>query len=161
MHQEAREWVELHAWPAPRVLEIGSRNLNGGVRDLFPRTTFYWGIDVWEGPGVDEVARAQDWEAPEPFDLVICTEVLEHVEDWPLIVRTASRSLREGGSAIFTMATDPRGSHSGIIPDVLQPGEYYGNVPPTELAMYLDQCFRDWVIDRLRSPGDLRVWAIR
>jgi SAM-dependent methyltransferase len=160
VHPQAREWVERHAWPAPRVLEIGSRNLNGEVRDLFP-TSFFWGIDAWDGPGVDEVAEGQTWVASEPFDLVVCTEVFEHVEDWPWILRTISKSLRDGGNAIVTMATDPRPPHSGIVPDMLQEGEYYRNVSPGELASYLRQWFTGWTLDYIREPGDLRVWATK
>lgn len=162
MHDEAREWVELYAWPAPRVLEIGSRNLNGGTRDLFdPAKTFFWGIDNRDGPGVDEVAEGQTWEAPEPFDLVICTEVFEHVEDWERIVWTAARALRPGGTAIFTMATDPRPAHSGIEPTELQLGEFYCNVSPLALVREVATHFRDWRVDRIVTPGDLRVWARR
>ena len=82
MHAAARSFVER--WIRPDddpVIEIGSRNVNGGLRDLFPRAPefqTYVGIDVQDGPGVDIVADAAQWTPPEPAACVICCEVLEH-----------------------------------------------------------------------------------
>jgi len=53
VHTEARAWVarcvgELH--PSGAVLEVGSRDVNGGVRDMFGRCS-YTGLDL--APGCD------------------------------------------------------------------------------------------------------------
>lgn len=163
MHAEAMEWVVRHT-PfdgRARVLELGSRDLNGGVRRLFP-DAIYWGIDIEPGPGVDEVADARTWRAKRPFDLVVCCEVFEHVEDWPRIVETASAALLPGGRAILTMATDPRRPHSGRAPvRELAPGEFYANVNPAVLASALCRWFTDWTLDRIVDPGDLRAVAVK
>lgn len=64
-----------------RVLEVGSLNVNGTARDFFTDCT-YVGIDVAEGPGVDIVCAGQDFRSPEPFDVVISGEMLEHNPYW-------------------------------------------------------------------------------
>lgn len=160
MHEETREWVATHAegeWS--RVLEIGGRDLNGSVRDLFPGS-FYWCIDLYDGPGVDEGADATLWKAPEPFDLVLCLEVFEHTPQWREILRTCAESLKPGGRCVLTMATDPRPAHSGLEATELQDGEFYANVPPDELEAELARRFSVWDVDVL-PRGDLRAVAIK
>lgn len=162
MHGQALQWVASHAtfkhWPS--VLEIGSRNLNGAVRHLFGGSS-YWGIDIEPGEGVDEVADARIWTAPHPFDLVVCCEVFEHVEDWPMILATIAASLHDGGNVILTMAGPGRGGHSGREPGPLQPGEFYADVDPVLLVWNLATYFTDWTLDYIKRPGDLRVFATK
>ena len=91
-----------HAWVAKMVadydladlgvLEVGSRIVNGTVRDLF--TGHYVGVDREEGPGVDFVGDAES--LPWPVDtgnrwaVVLCLEVLEHVEHpWRVMAELA------------------------------------------------------------------------
>ena len=61
------------------VLEVGSRDVNGSLRVLFNGD--YTGVDRVKGEGVD---LEQDMEQGfiidlRPADVVVCTEVLEHV----------------------------------------------------------------------------------
>ena len=61
MHPAALQWVTeaLDDLPAPtRVIELGSLNVNGGLRHLFPPECDYIGVDLQPGPGVDVVADA-------------------------------------------------------------------------------------------------------
>jgi hypothetical protein len=49
-----------------RVLEMGSYNVNGSVRDMFALAGRYVGVDLVEGPGVDLVGfgharRSRTW----------------------------------------------------------------------------------------------------
>jgi hypothetical protein len=61
-----------------RVLEIGSLDINGTIREHFSGCT-YTGLDVGEGPGVDVVCQGQNYDAPEgSYDTVISCEVMEH-----------------------------------------------------------------------------------
>lgn len=67
-----------------RVLEIGSYDVNGTVRDLFEEAgcASYLGIDKRPGPGVDRVMDAHDVEYIEDeFSIVVTTEMLEHCDD--------------------------------------------------------------------------------
>lgn len=63
-----------------RILEIGSLNVNGSLRDHSPRNAEYIGLDFDAGEGVDIVVTgAGDWNVPDAhFDLVIASSVFEH-----------------------------------------------------------------------------------
>lgn len=90
-----------------RVLEVGSYNVNGTIRDhiapLGPAV--YLGVDVNEGPGVDMVCSANELEArlgPTTFDVVVSTEMLEHAQDWRAAINNMKRVLRVGGKLLLT-----------------------------------------------------------
>src|SRR5688572_27389603 len=105
MHPEAFAWVRQHAPAGPvSVLDVGGRNINGTVRDLFPSAAWYRSIDLLPGLGVDIVADAAVWTPDREYDVVVCCEVFEHTADWRLILDTILRALRPGGLAILTMA---------------------------------------------------------
>lgn len=81
-HTEQLEFVKLvragfsDFFKSKHVLEIGSLDINGGVRGLFADCV-YTGIDVAPGPGVDIVCQGQDYDAPDStYDSVICCEVM-------------------------------------------------------------------------------------
>lgn len=67
------------------VLEIGSLNVNGGLRDLKPDNFNWVGMDLVEGPGVDKVTDVGSTYPFEShtFDLVVASSVFEHdIEFW-------------------------------------------------------------------------------
>lgn len=139
MHAAARAFVER--WIRPDiddpVIEIGSRNVNGGLRDLFPRApehqTFV-GIDLQDGPGVDIVTDAATWEPTGPVACVICCEVLEHSQNWKGVVLQACSWLRPGGRLIITCAGAGRKPHSAIDGESVRPEEWYANLMMWELV---------------------------
>lgn len=143
--------------PFSPTLEIGSRNINGGVRDLFPDCT---GIDIAAGPGVDIVADAATWKPDKSYGAVVSCEVFEHVENWPDLVATAVRALKRGGLVILTMAGPGREPHSGIDGGPVHDGEFYANVEPHDLELTLKAAgFHD--IELGSQPGDLYAVARR
>src|SRR3990167_11240181 len=80
-----RQWVAETVGMFPfvdrRVLEIGSLDVNGGVRDLFSEAQSYLGIDRIPGPGVDLQMDAHDLSHQTlrgKIDDVVCLETLEH-----------------------------------------------------------------------------------
>jgi SAM-dependent methyltransferase len=86
------------------VLEVGSKDENGTVRDLFD-TDIYIGVDMRDGPGVDYVchAHALDVFYDNQFQVVISTEMLEHDAQFWLSLPEMSRVLQPGGYLILTM----------------------------------------------------------
>lgn len=135
---------------AARVLEVGAYNVNGSLRPhveaLGP--AFYSGWDLRPGPGVDVVT---DIAAPLPphmlglWDLLICTEVLEHVRDWRVAVKNMKMLLRPGGLILLTTRSLGFPLH-----------EYPGDHWRFEL-WDLATIFRDFLIDALEpdpeAPG--------
>ena len=90
-----------------RVLEVGSSNVNGGVRRLLEswQPSEYVGVDIAPGPGVDTVCPAEQLLArfgPDCFDVVISTEMLEHGRDWRAVISNMKAVLRPGGLLVLT-----------------------------------------------------------
>ncbi len=85
--------------PNAAVLEVGSLNVNGCLRDAAHAGTRYVGIDLEEGPSVDLVLTPGD-DFPvedESFDLVMASSVFEHDSRfWDTFVRMC-RAARTGG----------------------------------------------------------------
>src|SRR5690349_3814272 len=87
---------ELEHLPPLHVLEFGSYNINGSVRDAYPQAASWWGIDIAQGNGVDEVADAVTWRSTRKFDIVICAEAFEHTPQWREIISNAWLHLQFG-----------------------------------------------------------------
>jgi SAM-dependent methyltransferase len=94
-----------------RVLEVGSLNINGSVRDLFTRCD-YTGADLKLGPGVDVAKPGQMLDFPSgTFDTVVSAECLEHNPFWVETVANMLRMLRPGGLIMISCATTGRKEH--------------------------------------------------
>ncbi len=97
-----------------RVIELGSQDVNGSLRDyvvgLGPRE--YIGIDSSMGKGVDIVCDVMDAISKfgrNSFDIVICTEMLEHVFDWRKVIGIIKGLCVVGGIMVIT--TRSKGFH--------------------------------------------------
>ncbi len=78
--------------------EIGD-HLTGECERLGIRVTQ---LDIDPDRGADVVADICEWSSPEPFDAVVCSEVLEHLYAPHLAVANMWASLRAGGRLILT-----------------------------------------------------------
>jgi hypothetical protein len=84
--------VDCGEFNGGRVLEVGSKFVNGSVRPLierFCKPREYIGVDIEPGKYVNVVLPAErliDYFGPESFDVVMSTEVVEHVLDWGLVI---------------------------------------------------------------------------
>lgn len=90
------------------VLDCGSLDINGNNRYLFEDCR-YTGIDVGEGPNVDEVSLIHDWDGE--YDTIISTEAFEHDMFYRDSIANIVRMLRPGGLFLFTCATTGRPEH--------------------------------------------------
>jgi SAM-dependent methyltransferase len=102
------ENIEKEEFENKRVLEVGSKYVNGSIRPLIERFTHpkeYIGVDIEPGKYVDIVLPAEklvEYFGEEAFDVVISTELLEHVEDWKLVITNIKRVLKRGGYLYIT-----------------------------------------------------------
>lgn len=116
------------------MLEVGSLNINGTVRDFFTDCSFT-GIDIGEGKDVDEVCSGEDFPGPaNHFDVIVSTEVFEHTPSWDLIVLNMIRLLKKDGLLMFSCAAPGRPQHGtktfypGAAPYISGTSDYYLNL---------------------------------
>ena len=128
--RERDKWVADKAAAIPansRVLDVGAGT--APYKDLFSHCryeTHDFGLEpATQGSYValDHVSDILDLPVPdEAFDLVLCTEVLEHVPEPILALREMARVTRTGGHLLLTA---PLGSHLHQ-----EPFHFYGGFTP-------------------------------
>jgi SAM-dependent methyltransferase len=106
-----------------RVLEVGAYNVNGSLRGycLGFGPAEYIGVDLKEGPAVDRIVNANDLIkefGKNSFDLVLSTEMLEHVEDWKLVITNLKGVTKPGGVILLTTRSQGFPYHE-------YPGDYW------------------------------------
>lgn len=99
VYEWVKQVVEREGAEAP-VIEVGSLNVNGSVRDLFPEP--YLGIDRVDGEGVDLVCDVTTDEPESDAATVVSTDMLEHCTEPQLALGAMHRMLRPGGLLILT-----------------------------------------------------------
>ncbi len=83
----------------PEIVEIGSQDVNGGVRDIFTNAGKYTGLDFAVAKGVD-IVLDDPYSFPLPdgaADVVVCSSCFEHSEFFWLTFVEGVRLLRPGG----------------------------------------------------------------
>ena len=122
------------------VLDCGSLDINGNNRWLFDECN-YLGIDIVKGKNVDIVTKVHDLKMNHHFDCVICTEMLEHDEDFAASLNAMFNFLKPGGLLLITAAGYGREEHGTfeIKPqDSPLTNNYYCNISVTMLLQGLD-----------------------
>ena len=99
--------LSLEEVKGKRILEVGSQNVNGSVRPIFNllQPSEYIGIDFQEGLGVDLVCDAKDMLekfGPKSFDIVVSTEMMEHILDWRLVISNLKQLVKDNGLLLLT-----------------------------------------------------------
>jgi len=90
-----------------RVLEAGALDVNGSLRPVIDRCrpSEYVGVDIQKGRGVDRVCDVTgliEMFGAESFDVVIATELIEHVRDWRKAIHNLKAICRKGGTLLVT-----------------------------------------------------------
>jgi hypothetical protein len=146
-HPEQREFFHSvrhkfpHMFAGVKVLEVGSLDINGTVRDFFTDCE-YIGVDLDEGLGVDVVAQGQELDYPDgSFNTVVSAECFEHNPYWLETFVNMHRMCN--GLVIFTCATEGRHEHGTTrtspsdSPFTLQ-WDYYRNLTEDDFIDNLD-----------------------
>lgn len=169
MHDAAFKFYQskLSHLPALDVLEFGSYNINGSVRDAYPQAASWWGIDIAEGNGVDQVADSTTYRDGKKYDIVICAEVFEHTPAWKEIIYTAWVHLKKGGLFLASCASRDRPPHSAFDGGAVREGEYYANISPEEMINHLTVAWdpdSEWEVipaDGYFGNDDLYLYAYK
>lgn len=148
------------------VIEIGSLNINGTVRDFF-NSNNYVGVDLEKGDGVDIVCEGQKVSLPNnSFDVSLSAECFEHNPYWEetflnmyrlaskfVIITCASEGRPEHG----TSRTTPSDSPFTIKWD------YYKNLNEKDFreVFDLDSMFSSYEFLYNESANDLYFWGIK
>jgi len=88
------------------VLEVGPGDAS--VRpfiERFLQPEKYIGVDIKHGKYVDLILPAErlvKYFGPESFDIIVATELLEHVIDWRCVVNNLKTVLKRGGYMYIT-----------------------------------------------------------
>jgi SAM-dependent methyltransferase len=169
-------------------IDFGGADVNGTARALFSPAVTWHGLDIAPGPGVDIVADARTWEGMPDLDpreiteagqvmcslvhadVILCTELLEHVaplpdditadSGWVQVLQTMHRVLKPGGFAFITCASTGRRPHGARGEHDVPIGEHYRNVDPGLFSTAVS-AIGGWSAGRMHfnpNPGDLYAW---
>lgn len=172
-HQQQRDFFQRVAKKYPdmfnevSVLEIGSLDINGTVRDFFPNSPRYVGVDVEQGPGVDLVAHGEDLDLPDnDFTTVVSAECFEHNPAW---LETFMNMIRMADQfVIFTCASTGRPEHGTTRTDkgsspFTAHWDYYRNLEEKDFtdSVDLDEYFSEWAFEYNPTSCDLYFYGVK
>lgn len=152
-----------------RVLEVGSLNINGTVRDQF-NAKEYVGVDVGEGRGVDVVISGHEYDSEDQFDCCISCECFEHNPHWKETFLNMVRLCKSGGLIVFTCATIGRPEHGTErttpqdSPLTIAKGwHYYKNLTAEDFTSEIDfsRLFTEWAFDDNKQACDLYFYGVK
>lgn len=173
-HQQQRDFFESIRERFPQffnqvsVIEIGSLNINGTVRDFFPTPLNYVGVDLEKGNGVDLVAEGQNVDFPDnSFDVAVSAECFEHNPYWKETFENMYRMSER--FIIFTCASDGRPEHGTTrttpqnSPFTVKQWDYYRNLNEKDFRenFEIDSMFSEYEFSYNPSSCDLYFWGIK
>ncbi len=154
-----------------RVIEIGSLDINGSVRQFFDDCD-YTGVDLAPGRGVDLVSDGCELprEMDATFDVVCSCEMFEHNPNWAQTWRRMADLAKPGGLVFFSCATEGRAEHgttrttpSDSPLTVAHGWEHYRNLTERDFRAVLDvgQAFVDYRFAVDPGHHDLYFWGLK
>lgn len=142
-----------------KVLELGSWNINGSVRALFPRSQ-YVGLDRQAGKDVDIVSDVGGYNGQRFFDVCVSVSSAEHTKDPLEFFKCAERSLKSGGWFIFTVAGKGTAPHNCDGSPLTK--DDYSIVVLEDVRNWLAQCDFDVLeLHEIMKPNDICCVARR
>jgi len=146
------------------VLEVGSLNINGTIRDFFSDCS-YIGVDLAVGSCVDVVCHGEDLDyADEWFDVVASCECFEHNPKW---LETFENMVRmSSGLVFFSCATTGRPEHGTTRTNPwdspFTAHDYYKNLTEQDFRDNFDfSIFEDYGFSTDDNAKDLYFWGIK
>lgn len=127
-HKQQREFFErvkasFPSWfGAVHVVDCGSLDVNGSLRDLFSQQATYIGVDVRAGANVMMVQPVHAASVPDAWCYtVVSAEMLEHDPYWDVSLRKMHQMLCTGGLLAISTATHGREEHgTDRFPDIVE-----------------------------------------
>ncbi len=152
---------------AENIVEIGSSDLNGSVRDYFSKDSLYFGVDLHPGKGVDSIIPGELLQLPDAWaDIMISTECFEHAKNWKQILLNMIRITKHGGLIFLTFAGIGRNTHGTI--DChdwasKSTNDYYSNLSPNDIGkeIELGRYFTSHSFEVNFNSNDTYFWGIR
>lgn len=99
--------LKLHELINKKILDIGSRNVNGTLKHYIVKGGCeYIGIDIENGNDVDIICDAEniiERFGKESFDIVISTETLEHIKNWKKVISNIKNVCKPNGIILITV----------------------------------------------------------
>lgn len=147
-----------------RVIELGACEVNGSLRPLLEsyNPSEYVGVDIVNGPGVDIVCPVEnilEKFGPDSFDVVLSTEMLEHVRDWRKVISNIKRICKPGGIIVLTTRSKGFIYHA-------HPYDFWRYEPEDMKEIFSDceiiklqsdpQATHDGVFIKVRKPADFK-----
>lgn len=152
------------------VLEVGSLNINGSIRQFFTDCK-YLGIDVGPGKDVDLVCEGQNLDHPDnTYDTVGSCECFEHNPYWVETFKNMHRMAKVDGLVFMTCATTGRREHGTTrtspadSPLTIGKGwDYYKNLTEQDFRdnMDIDSMFSNYKFTVGSPHPDLYFWGIK
>lgn len=115
MHANNRKWLEDLAKQYPKsfnkcsVLEIGSQDINGTIRDYFTDCD-YVGVDMFPGKCVDMVAQYPEFDRQ--FDTLAIFSAYEHDFEWKKNFKHNLQWLKKGGMCFVCFGAEGNHEHN-------------------------------------------------
>ncbi len=125
VHRELKKWKK-DATKDPKILDagFGFGQYTYYMKNLFPSACIL-GVDVKEDQVSEcnqffrainkenvlfKVADLLDFQKPETFDMCLCVDVMEHIEDDVKVMANICTSLKDGGMLLISTPSDQGGS---------------------------------------------------
>lgn len=156
-----------HFFHQKRVLEIGSLNINGTVRDFFTENQEYIGCDLGPGDGVDIISLGHELPYENnSFDVAISCECFEHDIHWVKTFQKMIDLVVPDGLILMTCATTGRAEHGtkeNHPTDAPFTLDYYKNLTEEDFRNHFDfdAVFKEYQFSAVDVSHDLQFWGIK